>query len=73
MEKKERLRKIIWRIAVVIFAIVIIFLAFYNIKDEDCIIKKGEAIGQGIFQKYLITDDDIAEGERLGGFGSTNK
>ena len=33
MEKKERLRKIIWRIAVVIFAIVIIFLAFYNIKD----------------------------------------
>ena len=47
--------------------------AFYNIKDEDCIIKKGEAIGQGIFQKYLITDNDIAEGERLGGFGSTNK
>ena len=33
MENKERLRKIIWRIAVVIFAIVIIFLAFYNIKD----------------------------------------
>ena len=50
-----------------------IMFAFYNIKDEDCIIKKGEAIGQGIFQKYLITDDDIAEGERLGGFGSTSK
>ena len=50
-----------------------IMFAFYNIKDEDCVIKKGEAIGQAILQKYLITDDDKAEGERLGGFGSTNK
>ena len=50
-----------------------IMFAFYNIKDEDVEIKKGDAIGQAIFQKYLITDDDNAEGERLGGFGSTNK
>ena len=50
-----------------------IMFAFYNIKDEDTIIKKGEAIGQGIFQKYFVTDDDVAEGERVGGFGSTNK
>ena len=50
-----------------------IMFAFYNIKDEDVEIKKGEAIGQGIFQKYLVTDDDIAEGERTGGFGSTSK
>ena len=50
-----------------------IMFAFYNIKDEDVIIKKGEAIGQAIFQKYLITDNDNAEGERTGGFGSTNK
>ena len=50
-----------------------IMFAFYNIKDEDITIKKGEAIGQAVFQKYLITDDDSAEGERLGGFGSTNK
>jgi len=50
-----------------------IMFAFYNIKDEDIEIKKGEAIGQGLFQKYLVTDDDIAEGERTGGFGSTNK
>lgn len=50
-----------------------IMYAFYNIKDEDIEIKKGEAIGQAIFQKYLITDDDSAEGERVGGFGSTNK
>ena len=50
-----------------------IMFAFYNIKDEDITIKKGDAIGQGIFQKYLVTDDDSAEGERLGGFGSTSK
>ena len=47
--------------------------AFYNIKEEDVEIKKGEAIGQAIFQKYLMTDDDNAEGERVGGFGSTRK
>ena len=46
--------------------------AFYNMKDEDVLIKKGEAIGQAIFTKFLITDDDNAEGERKGGFGSTN-
>lgn len=50
-----------------------IMFAFYNIKDEDIEIKKGDAIGQGIFQKYLVTDDDNAEGERISGFGSTNK
>jgi len=49
-----------------------IMFAFFNIKEEDIIIKKGEAIGQGIFQKFLTTDDDIALGERKGGFGSTN-
>ena len=47
--------------------------AFYNIKEEDITIKKGEAIGQAIFQKYLIADEDDAQGERVGGFGSTNK
>ena len=50
-----------------------IMFAFYNIKEEDIEIKKGEVIGQGIFQKYLVTDNDSAEGERMGGFGSTNK
>ena len=50
-----------------------IMFAFYNIKEEDITIKKGEAIGQAIFQKYFVADDDNAEGERLGGFGSTNK
>lgn len=36
-------------------------------------LKKGERIAQGIFHKYLITDDDDATGERLGGMGSTGK
>ena len=35
-------------------------------------IKKGEAIGQGVFMKYLVTDDDKAIGTRTGGFGSTD-
>lgn len=50
-----------------------IMFAFYNIKEDDVKIKKGEAIGQGIFQKYLVTDDDVSQGERIGGFGSTSK
>lgn len=50
-----------------------IMFAFFNLKDEDVEIKKGDAIGQAIFQKYMVTDDDIASGERVGGFGSTNK
>ena len=50
-----------------------IMFAFFNIKDEDVEIKKGDCIGQAIFQKYLVVDNDSAEGERTGGFGSTNK
>jgi len=50
-----------------------IMFAFYNIKEEDIEIKKGDAIGQGIFQKFLVTDNDISQGERTGGFGSTSK
>ena len=50
-----------------------IMFAFYNIKDEDVEIKKGDAVGQAIFQKYLVIDNDIADGVRNGGFGSTNK
>lgn len=47
--------------------------AFYNLGTEPVTIEKGYAIGQGIFCKYYITDDDAAEGERVGGWGSTNK
>ncbi len=47
--------------------------AFYNIKNEALEIKKGDIIGQAIFQKFLTIDNDLAEGARLGGFGSTSK
>ena len=47
--------------------------AFFNIKAEDIEIKKGDVIGQAIFMPFLITDEDNAKGERIGGFGSTNK
>ena len=50
-----------------------IMFAFYNIKSEDIEIKKGDAIGQARFQKFLVTDNDITGGERTGGFGSTSK
>ena len=49
------------------------YFQFFNISGEDLLIKKGDVIGQVIFQKYLITDDDHAEGIRSGGFGSTDE
>ncbi len=49
-----------------------ILFAFYNYSDHDIVIQKGERIGQGIFSKYLVTDDDLAAGDRVGGFGSTS-
>lgn len=50
-----------------------LFVQCINIKDEPLIIKKGDVIAQVVFMKYLITDDDHAEGIRKGGFGSTDK
>lgn len=47
--------------------------AYYNMGAEPLEIKKGEIIGQVVFQKFLIVDNDMAEGERSGGFGSTNE
>ena len=50
-----------------------IMVAFYNVRDEEVLIKKGEKIAQCIFQKYLTVDNDDATGKRIGGFGSTSK
>lgn len=50
-----------------------IFVKIQNEGDKEVIINKGDRFAQGIFMNYLITDDDIAFGERTGGFGSTNK
>ena len=50
-----------------------IFVQCINLKDEDVVVKKGEAVAQAIFQKYLTVDNDEAEVIRTGGFGSTDK
>lgn len=50
-----------------------ILFGFYNFANQDVTIQKGERLGQAVFQKFLITDNDQAEGDRLGGFGSTGK
>ncbi len=50
-----------------------VYVALQNQGDKDYVIKKGDAYAQGIFTKYLITDDDKAEGKRSGGIGSTDK
>ena len=50
-----------------------IFIKIQNEGTEAITINKGDRFAQGIFMNYLITDDDMAFGERTGGFGSTNK
>ncbi|OGO82583.1 MAG: dUTP diphosphatase [Clostridiales bacterium GWD2_32_19] len=48
-----------------------ILIPFYNFFPVDINIKKGERIAQAVFQKFLKVDVDEANGERKGGFGST--
>ena len=48
-----------------------IYFQMINLSPFDIVLRKGDVIGQGILKKYFITDDDAAQGERLGGFGST--
>lgn len=48
------------------------YFQYFNFSDKDLEVKKGDVIGQVIFQKYLTIDDDKAEGVRAGGFGSTD-
>lgn len=50
-----------------------LFFQYYNFSEHELLIKKGEPIGQVIFQKFLKVDNDYAKGERKGGFGSTDK
>lgn len=49
------------------------YFQYWNFGIEDLVIKKGDIVGQVIFQKFLTTDDDKSEGKRTGGFGSTDK
>lgn len=48
------------------------FFQYFNFSDHDLEVKKGDVIGQVIFQKYLTVDNDEASGTRVGGFGSTD-
>ncbi|MEG2311030.1 MAG: dUTP diphosphatase [Clostridia bacterium] len=50
-----------------------IIFQFYNFFPNDITIKKGDKIGQGYFQKFLITDNDKSQGTRVGGIGSTGR
>lgn len=47
------------------------FFPFLNFGEEDYVIKKGDRVGQGVFSKYLMVNDDNATGKRNGGLGST--
>ena len=49
-----------------------IMFSLINLKEEDLYIKKGDAIGQAMFTKYLKADNDEATATRKGGFGSTD-
>jgi dUTP pyrophosphatase len=46
-------------------------LLLHNNTDRHMTINKGTRVAQGLFTKFLLTDDDDANGERLGGCGST--
>lgn len=48
-----------------------IMIKLQNHGVNDFVIEKGKAFAQGLFMKYLLTDDDVANGERKGGIGST--
>lgn len=46
--------------------------ALVNTSPRVQYIKRGETFMQGIFLPYLVTDNDDADGVRVGGIGSTN-
>ena len=49
-----------------------IMLFLYNYDNEPHIIHKGDKIAQGIFQKFLVSDDAPVD-SRDGGIGSTGE
>ena len=48
-----------------------IFVQIINLSPFTIKLKKGDKIAQGIVSKYYTVEDDIRNGERTGGFGST--
>lgn len=49
-----------------------IYFQMINLSPVPIILKKGDAIGQGIIKTYIKTEDDNSTASRLGGFGSTH-
>lgn len=43
-----------------------------QINDKPFVVKKGDAICQGIISQYFVTEDDGSSEKRVGGFGSTS-
>ena len=50
-----------------------IFVKLRNDGEKILSVKAGDRLVQGVFLPYGITTDDSAEGNRLGGMGSTGK
>ncbi len=50
-----------------------IMIKLRNDGDENCVVRAGDRIVQGIFLPYGITVDDNVENKRIGGIGSTGK
>ena len=50
-----------------------IMFQLINLSPFDILLRKGDTIGQGVFHKYYTVDDDFTNGERTGGFGSTDR
>lgn len=49
-----------------------IMCALHNFGTKKQVLNKGERVAQGIFEKFLVVEDDQANGKRDGGFGSTS-
>ena len=49
-----------------------IFVQLINLSPFTIHLKKGDRVAQGIIERYEVTEDDAANGIRMGGFGSTN-
>lgn len=50
-----------------------IYFQLINLLPFDVVLHKGDCIGQGIFLQYGTVEGDAADGERVGGFGSTDE
>jgi dUTP pyrophosphatase len=51
-----------------------IILTLFNVSNAPVTFVKGERFAQGVFQKYLKTDDDEpSDALRVGGYGSTGR